>query len=196
MDSVKKLDVQECLSRLRGADSANEAFAELVAEYMPLMNKRVSASGIPEAERSEALQEASIALHAAALSYDPKRCEGVTFGLYASICISNRLTSYLRARARRGERTDEFSELDNLGSAVDIESSVVARDVTERVMRTARALLSEFEFRVLCLSVEGYSVRDIAKQLSASPKSIENARYRLRRRLSESREICEFLSHF
>ena len=196
MDSVKKLDVPKCLARLKSADSANEAFAQLVAEYMPLMNKRVSASGIPEAEYSEALQEASIALHSAALSYDPKRCEGVTFGLYASICISNRLTSYLRARARRGERTDEFSELDNIGSAIDIESSVVARDVTDRVMRTAKALLSELEFRVLCLSVEGYSVSDIAKRLSTSPKSIENARYRLRRRLSESKEICEFLSHF
>ena len=196
MDSLKNTDTSRLLERIRESDRADEAFEELLLEYMPLINKRVSCIGIPQADFPEATQEARVALHSAALGYDAKRCEGVTFGLYASVCISNRLTSYLRARARRGERTDEFSAPEDLGSAVDVESAVAARDSFDRVMRAARELLSEFEFRVLCLSVEGYSVADIAAKLSVVPKSVENARFRLRRRLTADKEICEILSQF
>lgn len=194
MDSLKNTDAISLIARIRASDSSDDAFSELVSGYMPLINKRIASSGIPEEEYTEAQQEASIALHDAALSYDAEKYEGVTFGLYASVCISNRLTSYVRARARREERTDDFSEPEDLGSSVDIESDVTTRDAFERAMRVARSKLSELEFRVLCLSVEGYQVRDIAKALGLPSKTVENARYRYRRSLSEDKEICGFLS--
>ena len=194
MDSFKNTDVERLLTRIRTSDSADDAFSELISAYTPLINKRISRVSIPPSDINEAWQEASIALHSAALTYDGEKCDGVTFGLYAGVCISNRLISFVRALARRGERVDEFCETEGLGDSVDVESLVAARDSFDRIMSAARAVLSDLEFRVLCLSAEGYSVGDIAKCLAITPKSVENARFRLRRRLTEDKEICEFLS--
>ena len=173
-----------------------KAFDGLYERFLPLIKKETAAAVNRSAELKEHYdeigQEALMALYNAAVSYSDGK--NVTFGLYASVCISNRLTSYVRARARREGRTDDFSEPEDLGSSVDIESDVATRDAFERAMRVARSKLSELEFRVLCLSVEGYQVRDIAKALGLPSKTVENARYRYRRSLSEDKEICGFLS--
>ena len=195
MNSYKNTDTEELLLLIRNQENSDEAFAELVCRYSPLINKRIDAMDVQQSDISEAVQEASIALHNAALSYDAERFEGVTFGLYAGICISNKLISMLREIAKRGERTGEVENIDVIPSSVDVEKSVATRDLCERVMRMARSVLSEFEFRVFCLSYEGYSVKDIAAKLSATPKSVENARFRVSRRLRENRDICEILSH-
>lgn len=194
MDSYKLTDTDELLSLIRSGENADDAFCELVSRYTQLINKRISAVEVPAGDEAEAVQEASIALHNAAMTYDGEKCRGVTFGLYAGICISNRLISMLREKARRKERTGDGIDVEVIPSGIDVERAVAARDLCDRVMAKARSLLSELEFRVFCLSYEGYSVKDIAERLSVSSKSIENARFRVSRRLRENRDICEILS--
>ena len=140
------------------------------------------------------MQEASIALHSAAITYDSEKCDGVTFGLYAGVCVSNRLKSLLRKNAREYD-TEVISETEKIASGHDLESYVVTRDLCERVMRTAKSLLSDFEFEVFRMGFERYSTKDIALELGRTPKSVDNAKWRISKRLSESREICDILSN-
>ena len=195
MDSYKNTDTDSLIITVRRAENADDAFSELVERYMPLIEKRVSVISVPKEEHAEAVQEAIVALHNAVLSYDKEKYGGVTFGLFAGVCISNRLTDYVRKRARQSEMTDAFNAADNAESGIDIESSVAARDICERVMSAARNVLSELEFRVFCLSFEGWSVKAIAAKLSVTPKSVENARLRLRRKLTENKDVLEFLNN-
>ena len=195
MDSYKKTDMDELLRIIRSTEPCDDAFAELLERYAPLINKRISAVDIPQGDISEAVQEASIALHNAALTYDGEKCRGVTFGLYAGICISNRLISLMREKTKRSERTGELENAEAIPSPIDVEKSVATRDLCERVMAMAKSVLSDFEFEVFCLSYEGYSVKDIAEKLGVNAKSIENARFRVSRRLRENRMICEILSN-
>lgn len=195
MHSMNNLELHELLSMIRGGVSADPAFAELLVRYTPLLRSRVATYSFSGAELSEAMQEASIALHSAALTYDSEKCDGVTFGLYAGVCISNRLKSLLRKNARENQDTDVVLETEKIASGHDLESYIVTRDLCERVMRTAKGLLSEFEFEVFRMGFERYSTKDIAAELGRTPKSVDNAKWRISQRLRESREIREILSN-
>ena len=196
MVSVNAGEIKHLLKNIRSGEFADEAFAELVQRYMPLMKKRVAMYFDSAADVAEAMQEANIALHSAAKTYDSDKCDGVSFGLYAGVCISNRLKSMLRHNARVSEQTDNFTEAEKLVSGVDVESVVATRDLCDRVMKAAKALLSDFEFRVFSMSFERYSTKDIASALGRTQKSIDNAKFRISQRLRDDREICEILSEY
>ena len=194
MDSIKNAEVNELILRVREGRLADEAFSELLERYTPLLKKRiVTYFGYEAAEESEPMQEASIALHSAALTYDSDKCDGVTFGLYASVCVSNRLKSLIKKKMKDMDNPDEFSLLERVASGIDIEYSVVARDVCDRVMKEAKSLLSEFEYEVFRLGFERYTTKDIAKALGKSAKSIDNAKFRISKRLRESKTIRDIL---
>ncbi len=194
MKSLKDYDLGELLLAVKGADMADEAFAELLSRYIPLIKKRVVDYFGTVAHGSEAMQEARIALHSAAMAYDAERCEGVTFGLYAGVCIANRLKSLMRHNARLREKTEDYTEPEKLSSGVDLEERLATKDMCDRVMRVARAELTEFEYEVFRLSFDCYSIKDIAAMLGKPSKSIENARFRVSRRLRENKAICDILS--
>ena len=85
----------ELLIRCRARDDA--AFSELVELYSPMINKTVSSYFDAPYDISEAYSEACVALHRAANSYDLGQTE-VTFGLYAHVCIRNRMLDMLRSK--------------------------------------------------------------------------------------------------
>ncbi len=197
MDSLKNADVTELIFMVRGGSFADEAFAELIKRYTPLLKKRIATYfGSVATEDSEPMQEASIALHSAAMTYDSDKCDGVTFGLYASVCVSNRLKSLIKAKSKDSDRTDDFLSLDRVASGVNLENAIVTRDVCDRVMKEAKALLSDFEYDVFRLGFERCSTKDIADALGKSPKSIDNAKFRISKRLRESDTIRKILSDF
>ncbi|MBQ7364263.1 MAG: helix-turn-helix domain-containing protein [Clostridia bacterium] len=85
----------EVLAILKAIQSGNEnAFAELLSQYQPLIQKMAQSflNVCPELDREDLIQEASLALSNAAKHYRLDET-GVTFGLYAKICIKNRLIS-------------------------------------------------------------------------------------------------------
>ena len=190
---MKEKDLSELLDSIKAEENADEAFSELLSRYMPLIKKRVAFYFDVSEDISEPMQEASIALHSAAVTYDSCKCDGVTFGLYAGVCVSNRLKSLIRKNAKDSIRIEHFSETDKLSSGVDVESYIVARDVCERVMKSAASLLSDFEFEVFRMGFERYTTKDISVALGRSPKSVDNAKFRISRRLRENKEICDIL---
>ena len=74
----------------------DEAFDEIVRRYTPMMRKVILSFDQTSYEFSELLSEACVALHTAAQRYDTKQDE-VTFGLFARICIRNRIVDLIRA---------------------------------------------------------------------------------------------------
>jgi RNA polymerase sigma factor (sigma-70 family) len=193
MSSVKDRELSELVSAIKAGVGSDEAFAELESRYLPLMKKRAISYFESAADRSEALQEARIALHNAALSYDSENFDGVTFGLYADVCICNKLRTLLRIVARNSFRSECVSEAERLVKVGGVEASIAAKDLCNRVMKIARGELSDFEFEVFKLGFERYSTADIAQMLGKTAKAVDNAKYRLSRRLRENREICDIL---
>ncbi|MBQ8380411.1 MAG: sigma-70 family RNA polymerase sigma factor [Clostridia bacterium] len=194
MSNYKNMEISELLEAIKKGEGRDEAFSALEERYMPLMQKRVAQYFAASGSTSEAMQEARIALHSAALSYDADKSGTVTFGLYAGICIANRLKSMLRESARRSERETPYSETERIASGVDLESFIAARDLCARVMDVARSVLSEFEYEVFRLSFEQYTTKDIAGKLQREPKAVDNAKFRISSRLRDNERIRDILS--
>ena len=92
----------------KAADGSEESLNFLLNKYKPLIDAEVSrytAEGMNNQDVADLRQEAAIAFCNAVCNYDDS-LGGVEFGLYAKICISNSLVSFLRVYNRRGKKGD------------------------------------------------------------------------------------------
>lgn len=193
MDFSKDTELSVLINKVREASFADNAFAQIESRYTPMIRKHV-ASFFEDADDAEAIQEARIALLSAAMTYSEDKYDGVTFGLYAGVCVTNRLKSLIRKRHRDSGSVDKFSSGEDIASASDVEGMIAARDLCERVMSLARSVLSDFEYDVFRLNLAGDTTKDIAEKLSRTPKSVDNAKFRISKRLRGDKEILAMLA--
>lgn len=187
MDIYRNTDITDLLLRCRDHDDL--AFDELVRRYTPMMRKVISGFGNLSQDFGEPFSEACVALHIAAQRFDLNQSD-VTFGLYARICVRNRILDLLRTAESEVNIADYDVEM--MSESESVESKLVDREMFDSLLGSAKALLSDYEYRVLLLHIQGYKTSAIAKMLSRSPKSVDNAKARLFRRLrSELRDISE-----
>ena len=179
-DNREKL--HHCIERVRGGDQT--AFNDLLADYEPLIGAEIARYGaglVPE-DVEDLRQFALLALYRAALNFDLSQCE-VEFGLYAKICISNALVSQLRViRRYRTEISVGDTQLSS-GGGEDPAARVMEEEAAAALYARVRALLSTFENRVWTLYMAGRPVKEIARLLQKDTHSIENAVYRIRKKL-------------
>ena len=177
MNRYENADIKNLIVACR--EHNDTAFDELVARYTPMMRKVISEFSSPALEFSELFSEACIALHSAMLRYDLEQ-QGVTFGLFARVCVHHRVVDLLRAEAGRDVVE---SDVDGIADADSIERGLEQRETFEYLMSSARSLLSDYEYRVLVLHIQGYKTAAIAKMLDRTAKSVDNAKYRIFSRL-------------
>ena len=175
---------ENCIRLIRTGDQ--NAFARLLDRYEPLVRAEVSryACGLDAFDVEDFRQVALLALYRAALNFDLAQSE-VEFGLYAKICITNALASQLRLVRRH---TFEVSVPDEWLGEGDHGEGDPARRVMEEEAADAlhariRTLLSPLENRVWNLYTAGLSAKEIGRMLGKEPHSVENAVYRIRRKL-------------
>ena len=170
--------VDELIEKCRARD--DDAFSELLSRYTPMISREVAAISADSLSHDELFSEASVALHTAVMRYDRARSE-VTFGLYARICVHNRLLDLVRLESKL-PTCQEYDEDDD-AEAESPESELLLRDTAERLLDAARRELSDYEYRVLILYMQGYKTAEISKRLARSPKSVDNAKSRIFTRL-------------
>lgn len=165
----------------------SEAFSKLVEKYDPMLKKILDSYTTEEmsTEDIEDLgQEELIAFYRAIINFD-KDQSGVEFGLYAKICVTNSMISYKRASAK-GRRESLIGD-ERMNTILDPEGEVSRliemqeseRELGEQIEKT----LSQYENEVWSYYVNGYSTREIAQRLNSNDKSIDNAIFRIRKKL-------------
>ena len=178
MKSNDNQQVSSLLLRVRAGDEG--AFGDLLEMYEPLVKGIVRRFSLDE---DDLYSEACMAFYKAALNYDLSQNE-VTFGLYANVCITNRMCDLVRSDSRRPLLVDD-KDVD----AIAVEGGILPRLVREEsrreFRRVARALLSDYEFSVLSMWLKGEKTADIANSLSVSAKSVDNAKARILKKLRE-----------
>ena len=181
-------EILSLVERVRSEDDA--AFAELCNIYDPLI-RSMSGQFLGKLDQAESAhsyedfsQEAILALYRAAKTYDVGNGE-VSFGLYAKICIRNALISVTRRLGRKNkaekmrERESESklkrqtSRILSGGDRIDIDS-ILNGDV-----------LSSYEKEIFVMYADGVKIRDIARVVGRSSKSVSNAVFRIKEKLRE-----------
>jgi len=164
------------------------AFEELLTDFEPLIRSETARllAGAPDflSETEELRQEGRLALYDAAMSY--KDNDGVTFGLYAKICVKNRLISYLRklsSKKRRADRAARRAQLDGARSADSADELFLAYERSGEVKRIVEAEATELEKTVFSLYMQRKSYADIAREIGKSAKSVDNAICRVKAKI-------------
>ena len=164
------------------------SFDELYKSYLPLMKstvrKAIEIYSISESEFEDLLQESAIALYSAAMSFDDTR--GIEFGLYAKICIKNRIISYIYSRHKNRYINTEISleDIENEESRdIQPDQMAIDKEALETLRKNIDGMLSRLERSVFWLYIGGMSYGDMANALSRPIKSIDNALRRIKIKL-------------
>ena len=162
---------------------------------IPVLCARARArSFLAGGDSEDLIQEGMFGLIRAIREYDGAKA--ASFRTFAEVCIRNRLISALRAASRdKHSPLNQSVPLDTpffdgnsypLGalraSSADPEELIIDRDRVAEALESTRKQLSEFEAKILGLYLDGLSCQEIAKAVGKSPKSVDNAVQRVRRK--------------
>ena len=181
----KNEEVNKLIELVVAGDS--DSFTKLVDQYNPLLKKILNAYTTEEMSKEDVedlSQEELIAFYRAIINFDKEQTD-VEFGLYAKICITNSMISYPRAAAKKSNESLIGDE--EMNSITDPEGEVSKffemreseRELGEQIEKT----LSGYENEVWSYYVNGCSTKEIAAKLNSNEKSIDNAIFRIRKKL-------------
>ncbi len=170
------------LALLEGCKAGeDDAFASLVSLYTPMMLSLIRRFSL---EVEDAFSEVCMALYKAALYYDTEQSE-VTFGLYAKICITNRLKDLARSPSFAPVPLSNY-DIDRIAVSDRTQHRLESEEDSREFRRQARDMLSDYEYRVLIMWLSGLSTADISEKLGESAKSVDNAKARVIKKLRSS----------
>ena len=176
----------------RAKNGDDEALADLIERYTPLvcMRARAYARGVMDVD--DVYQEGMIALLKAVRNY--REDTSGSFRTFAAVCVNNKMLSAVTAHMRdknapmRSYLSLSGREIpEDLLAAVspetDPEKLVIASEESAARNRRIENLLSPFERQVLRLYLSSYSYEEMSRQLGSSTKAVDNALQRVRRKL-------------
>lgn len=185
-----------CLQAASGDRVAEEA---LVVRYNRLVRICARPYFLAGGDSEDLIQEGMVGLLNAVRVYDPAK--EASFRTYAEVCIRNRLLSAIKAASR-----DKHTPLNNYVSfetplfdrsadhyaygtdpqrQEDPEAIMIGREEFRELMGVLKGQLSGFEAEILGLYLNGSSYSEIAAEVNRSPKSVDNAVQRIRRKLAQ-----------
>ena len=184
------------MKEIDNSNGNEETAAALVRAFMPYIRKRASRVHLVGLAYDDVVQEGLIGLFSAVDGYDS--AFGTAFETYAITCIDNHIRSALRREMRKKNipLNDYYSFSDSGGEqwlagaepAISLEDFVIVREEVRDTVKRIHLNLSSFEKDVLALYLEGYSYLAISELLSSTPKSVDNALQRARRKLKKQED--------
>lgn len=166
--------ISELLCKIKNGEEGG--MEQLLCQYAPLIEAKV-AKYSNALEADDIRQLCAIGLFEAAQSFsEEKGNDKVTFGLYAKLCIRNRIISEIRKSgpAEKTVEKDVFTDISTM------EEDVIRRQDLYAALDKARKRLTDFEDKVLRLYLQTGSYDEVAAILGRSRKSVDNAMSRIR----------------
>ena len=184
-----------CQKAVSGDRLAEET---LVLRYNRLVRACARPYFLMGGDSEDLIQEGMVGLISAIREYTPSR--ETAFLTFAETCVRNRMISAIRA-ASRDKHTplnqsvsfetplfDGMSDYLPFGAAgpqTDPEALYISREELQERMVLLRSQLSGFEAKILGLYLSGLSYAEIAAEIKRTPKSVDNAVQRVRRKLAQ-----------
>lgn len=181
MESKRNNDIRNLIVEVR--NNNQNAFEILLERYKPLIEASVGRFSSTESSYDDDLrQEACLVFYNAILAYDLEQSE-IEFGLFAKICIQNALVSQLRILKKRSEEPMDILPESSSQSNESPADKILQQERLKSIYAVIRKGLSDFEYSVWQLYISGRSSADIAALLKTEKRSIDNAIYRIRKKL-------------
>ena len=177
-DSVED---ENLIKQIRLGDS--DAFSVLISRYEELLGRKISSFTSNKVQHDDYKQEAILSFLTAVNTFDDKKS---SFRTYLNVCVTHSLITLKRRlnRHQESERPidDELMVL-LADQTFEPQSLLENREQIDALMDDVKRLLSDFELKALTLYLGGGSYESIAKNLSTTVKSVDNALQRVRLKL-------------
>lgn len=179
-----------CALAASGDRSAEEALIGRYTRMVRVLSRPLFLMG---GDSEDLIQEGMLGLWKAVHDYVPDR--GASFRTFAQTCVKNSMISAIKTAAGKHHiplndsvpfETLLFDRNDQLAVS-DPETLYIDREIYREQLDQFYSKLSGFEAKVLDLYLNGLSYLEISDQVNRSPKSVDNAVQRIRRKFSDQR---------
>lgn len=162
-----------------------QATEELLLRHAGLVRGIARGFFLMGGETEDLLQEGMIGLYHAIGDYK-SGAESSSFKNFAYLCVSRRIMDAVRTAARKKNVPLNYGlTLYGLraGTAVSPEDEMILRDEQREFRQMMSKTLSDFEFKVTTMYMDGMSCAEICESTGKSAKSVDNAIQRSKRKL-------------
>nr|WP_305146664.1 RNA polymerase sporulation sigma factor SigH [Anaerovorax odorimutans] len=175
-----------------------EAEEFLIRKYKEVVSSRSKLYFIMGADGEDVVQEGMIGLFKAIKSYDSSK--DASFHTFAELCVNRQIITAIKTASRLKHSplntsislnkpvSDEepdgtLEETLSAGSNSDPEAQLVLKDVFASIISNEGNIFSKFEMQVWNEYLQGKNYRQIAESLEKSPKAVDNAIQRTKKKI-------------
>lgn len=186
------------IQRLRGGEK--EVSDYLLEKYKSVVRRKARAMYLIGGETDDLIQEGMLGLFKAIQDYRPDR--DTSFRTFAILCMERQMYNAIQGSNRQKHQPlnsyvslSDGSVDENIFESLVIsspESIIIDRETAIDLERRIHKCLSPFENHVLNSYMQGRDYLQIAEEFEKSPKSIDNALQRIRKKVR--RTISETFS--
>ncbi len=175
------------IARSRTGDK--QATDELLHRYAYLVRSCARQYFLVGGETEDLIQEGMIGLCSAVNDYDGDLKNGSSFKNFAHLCITRQILDAVKsANSKKNALAQSLQLLDGqmVEQGLNPEELLIIEDEKKELRQKMSKLLSDFEFKVLTMYVDGATCAEICEATGKPPKGIDNAIQRGRRKLIEA----------
>ncbi len=177
----KKTDEQLVLLAREGEQGTIE---ELFRRHKGLVRSCARRYFLIGGETEDLIQEGMLGMYSAIEGYDGERVGGSSFKNFAYLCISRRILDAVKKAARSNAEMQPLSL--NVGmaeSGLSPEELLILSDEQREFRQKMSGALSDFEFKIMTMYMDGMSCSEICEATGKPLKSVDNAVQRSKRKL-------------
>ena len=181
----------EALTTLAVADPV--AAEALLLRYKNFVKKIARPYFIMGADHEDIIQEGMIGLHKAMREY--RADKAATFASFAAICIKSQVMTAIKNASRKKHGPlntyisidgDDDAHLVITDNSQNPEKIYIHRENKSALENIVNTSLSSLESAILTHFLSGLSYAEISEKLGTTPKSVDNALFRIRRKVAGS----------
>ena len=192
MKKYEECQDDELIRRLRDGDGSVMDY--LMEKYKGLVKKKARAMFLMGGDTDDLIQEGMIGLFKAVRDYQPDR--EASFQSFANLCIDRQIYTAIRSSNRQKHQPlNTYVSLSSSDTEENLRDSWVEHDNPESILidreyvsaleQEMEKNLSPLENQVLHLYLDGNGYVEIAEILGKTPKSIDNALRRIRKKIKK-----------
>ena len=159
-----------------------QAREELMFRYWDLVRKLARGFFLADGETEDLIQEGMMGLFQATTGFN--REKNGAFKTFAYTCIHRRIIDAVRVSSKKSREMESDFETDENGMLeIDPEELIVISDEHRELMKTMSRALSDFEFKIFSMYIDGMTTADICDSTGKPYKSVDNAIQRSKKKM-------------
>lgn len=176
------------VSRAQSGDK--QAIDDLLLRYSRLVRYCARKFFLVGGETEDLIQEGMMGLFSAILDYKGKADGGMNFKNFAYLCVWRRIVDAVKSAASKKNAPlnngISANGLELISYAPDPEEEMILNDDKQELKKVMSRVLSDYEFKVFNMYMDGMTSAEICETIEKSSKSVDNAVQRSRKKLQEA----------